>query len=144
MEFRRITPEDVDAVTEIAIRGMRPSLYPLNLSRDKVRALVRHFAEGGGWNLCAFEGGKPVAVCGVLTQELPFFERREAVAVALYSERTGAGWKLIREMFRWYMADPMLRVLRWPLEWDAEPRMMRIAERAGFNSFNVTASHYKV
>lgn len=144
MEFRRVTPQDIEAVTTLAIRGLRPHLYPCHLSREKVTAMVSHFAHGGhGWNMVAFDGAKPVALAAVLVQEMPWFERCEAVVVALYSERAGAGRRIVREMFRWYVGQPMLRALRWPLEFDAQPSMMKVAERMGFNSFNVTASHYK-
>lgn len=135
MEFRRATPQDIDAVTAFAIRGLRPGLYPCHLSHAKVRGVVEHFANGGaGWSLGAFEDGKPLGIAAVLVQELPWFERCEAIVVALYAERPGVGRHLIREMFKWYAESPMLRVLRWPLEFDAEPRMMKIAERFGFNS----------
>jgi len=64
--------------------------------------------------------------------------------VMLFSERVGAGFRLLREALRWFAADPMLRRLTWPQELDAEPRVMRIAERIGFNNSNVNFHVYKV
>lgn len=145
MEFRRVLPADVEAVADFAIQGLRPNLYPLHVSREKVRAMIAHFGQSRiDFNLGAFEDGKPVGIVAVLVSELPWFERREACIVALYATRPGVGWKLLREVFAWYRAEPLLRRLTWPLEFDVAPRMLKIAERYGFNSSNVNMTHYKV
>lgn len=129
----------------MAIRGLRPDLYPLNLSVDKIRATVRHARDSAtDFNMAAFEGGKPVAIGAARVAEMPWFERCEAHVYVLFSERAGAGSRIVKEIMAWYQANPMLRRLIWPMEFDAPVSMMRLAERLGFNSFNTNACHYKV
>lgn len=123
---------------------MRPDLYPLNLSRGKVAATVLHAVESPDFHMVAFDGCAPVALGAARVVEMPWFERCEAHVYALFSERSGAGSRIVRELMRWYQANPMLRRLMWPMEFDAPVSMMRLAERLGFNSFNTVACHYKV
>lgn len=145
MDYRRLEPSDFDQVTDLAIRGMRPNLYPLHLARWKVRATVEHFHRSAtDFHLVAFDDAKPVAAIAVKRQELLFFERQEAIVVMLFSTVTGAGFRLLRAAIEWFRADPMLRRLIWPLEFDADPRLLRISERMGFNTSNVNLSIYKV
>lgn len=145
MEIRRLNPSDIEAVTAFAIRGLRPDLYPGHLDMNKVRTTVRHFCySASDWHLAAFEGGEVVGICAVQVSEQPWFERCQGTVVALFATVPGVGWRLVRELMSWYGEQPMLRRLYWPLEFDVEPRMMRIAERFGFNSFNTVATHYKV
>lgn len=143
MDYRPVQPSDVDAVAAFAIEGLRPDLYPGHLDRSKVLRTIRHFCDGNGWNLVAFDGARVVGVAAALEQEQFWFERREAIVVCLFATVPGVGWRLFRAMRRWFDADPMLRALRWPFEFDADPKQLRVAERFGCNSFHVTASRYK-
>lgn len=130
----------------MAVRGLRPNLYPLNLSVEKVRATVRFARDSAAdFNMVAFgAGGVPSAIGAARMVEMPWFERCEAHVYALFSESAGAGVRIMRAIMDWYQANPMLRRLVWPMEFDAPPAMMRLAERMGFNSFNTVACHYKV
>lgn len=145
MEFRRLKPSDIEAVTAFAVQGMRPDLYPGHLDMNKVRTTVRHFCHSASdWHLAAFEGDQVVGICAVQVSEQPWFERHQATVVALYAVVPGVGRRLVRELMAWYGEQPMLRRLHWPQEFDVRPSMLRYAERLGFNSSNVVLSHYKV
>lgn len=145
MLLRRVTAEDIDQVAAFAIEGLRPNLYPLHLSREKVRQWIRHFADSQrDFHLAAFDGGRIVGLIAAIVQEMPFWERWEAHVLACRAVVPGVGQRLFRELFRWVRANPLIRRLHWAMEFDAEPRMMRIAERFGFNSFHTVADFYKV
>lgn len=145
MEYRRLTLDDVDQAATFAVRGLRPQLYPLHLSRLKIDNTLRHLvASETDFHQFAFKDGGIVGGVAALVSEIPFFERKQATVVMLFATAPGTGWHLVRQLFAWYRSDPMLRRLLWAFEFDADPRMMPIAERFGFNSFNVVASHWKV
>jgi len=145
VNYRRITAADVDQAATLAVKGLRPDLYPAHLSQEKVRAMLNHFVSSeSDFHLAAIDGDRFVGGVAAIIAEMPWFERKEARVVMLYATVPGVGRRLVRQLFDWYLSNPMLRRLLWTLEFDAEPRMMRIAERFGFNSFNVIAAHYKV
>lgn len=145
MEYRRITAEEADQAAHFAVRGMRPTLYPLDLSMEKVRAMVKHFTKSeSDFHLAAFDEGVMVGGIAVLRQELPWFVYQEAIVVMLFATKPPAGFHLLRAALRWFNDDPFMRRLAWALEFDVEPRMLRIGERLGFNSSNVTLHKYKV
>lgn len=147
MNLRRITTDDISEVAAFAVRGLRPDLYPLHVSQAKVRGMVHHLAlSQRDFQLAAFDdSGAMVGGIGVLRQELPWFERQEAVIVMFFATVAGVGRTLLQAAVEWFQADPMLRRLTWPLEADADVRaMLRYAGRQGFNSSNVNATLYKV
>lgn len=145
MEYRRLNPDEADQAAQFAVRGMRAGLYPLDVSMAKVRAMVEHFLTSQrDFHLAAFDDGKLVGGIGVLRQELPWFEYHEAIVVMLFATKPPAGFHLMREAMRWFGGDPFMRRFAWSLEFDVEPRMLRIGERLGFNSSNVTLHKYKV
>ena len=145
MEFRRITAADVDRVEAFAIEGMRPALYPMQLSRDKVRSVITHFAHSQrDFQLAAFDGERMVGGIAALVSDLLWFERCEAHVVMLYATQAGVGRELVRRMFEWVRDDPRIRRVLWALEFDAPVSMMRMCTRMGFNSFNTMAGFYKV
>jgi hypothetical protein len=145
VEYRRITPADVDTVASFAIEGMRPHLYPMHLSPEKVRHVIEHFAHSTrDFQLAAFDGDRMVGGIAALVSDMLWFERCEAHVVMLYATRAGVGRELVRRMFEWVHDQPSIRRVLWAVEFDAPVATMRWAERAGFNSFNTVASFYKV
>lgn len=117
---------------EFAITGMRPHLYPhLLLSTDKVAGMVRHFVDNtrDTWNLCAFDGARPVAVVAALVQPLLWHERCEAHVLMCRSEVPGVGARLIRAMMDWASNDPRIRQISFAQEPDADPRQLGMLKR---------------
>jgi len=147
VEFRRLRQDDdLDPIIDLAVRGLRPELYPLHLARAKVRAHVEFARDSAAdFNLVAFNAeGAPVALGAARIVEMPWFERCEAHVYALFSQQAMAGTEIMKRLLDWYHGNPMVRRLQWPLEYDAPVAMMRLCERLGFNSFHTIACHYKV
>jgi hypothetical protein len=145
VNFRPITAADLPTVEAFAIEGLRPDLYPLHLSRDKVRAVIGHFAKpNNDFSLAAFDGEQMVGGIAAVVQEQLWFERHEAIVVMCYATVPGVGRTLVRRLMEWVSDEPRVRVVRWPCEFDAPRSMVRLAQMCGFNSFNATASYYKV
>lgn len=145
MEFRRITPSDVEHVINFAMLGMRPERYPLHVSRTRVRAVVEHFVMSqGDFHLAAFDGGRMVGGIAVLVSQMLWFQRAEAHVVMFFAVVPGVGRRLLREAMRWFRDNAGLRRMHWPLEDDAQvERLTRMGRRAGFNRQHSVLLAYK-
>lgn len=134
MEYRRITTEDTDAVARLAAEGLRPHLYPhLRFSEEKVRTIIGHFAASWtDFHLVAFDNGKVVAAIAVAVADSLIWERCTAHVVMCFTSVKGAGLRLIRAMLEWAKADFRIRSIEWPMEFDVDPRMLRLLQRHGF------------
>lgn len=144
VEFRRLKPSDIEAVTAFAVQGMRPDLYPGHLDMNKVRTTVRHFCHSASdWHLAAFDGDQVVGICAVQVSEQPWFERHQATVVALYAVVPGVGRRLVRDLMAWYGEQPMLRRLHWPQERGASRATCRFGRMAGFDKQVAVLMHEK-
>lgn len=137
--FRHITEDDIEPVAAFAIEGMPLEHHPgLRVSIDKVRAVVGHFARSmTDFHMVAFDEatGRVVGLLAAAVQEMPFFERCEAVVVACQARGgpPGVGSTLIRMFKTW--ADDNFRVRRvvFPEDIGARPGFARLLGRHGFN-----------
>lgn len=132
MEFRTITDAEVDEAAAFAIEGMRVELYPLHVSVPKVKAAIEQCRKPGNFLMAAVEGGRIVAGIAAVVQEMPFFERCEAVVVMCRTVKPGAGEWLIRTFKRWADADMRVMRIQFPLEFDHDPRQQTLLSRIGF------------
>lgn len=145
IEFRRITTNDLAKVKAFAIEGMRPCLYPLNVSEDKVEATIKALIDDGThWQLAAFDDeGRMCGGLGAIVQEMPWFERSEAHVILYRCTRPGVGDTLMHRFMEWVRANMAIRRVFWPLEFDAPLGMLRLARSYGFNGNHAVASFYK-
>jgi GNAT superfamily N-acetyltransferase len=145
VEYRRITPADIEPVAAFAVDGMRPHLYPgVRVSDEKVAAIVRHFQ--GSWSdfhLVAFDDGKPAGIVAAAVVESPFFERAEAHVVALRTVAAGAGPRLLQALRTWADRETRVRRVLFHCEFDAPAAMRRLLRRYGFTHQGVTCTYYK-
>lgn len=133
VEFRTITPDDVQQVSDYAITGLRPDLYPMRLSPEKVRATIEHFMRSkSDFHLAAFESGVMVGGIAVAAHESMWFERCDATVVMCRATLPGVGQKLIAALKAWAAEDMRIRRVFFPLEFDADARMARLLSRYGF------------
>lgn len=145
MEFRRLTPADIEPVAAFAVDGMRPHLYPAQrLCMDKVRAVVKHFHDtASDFHLLAFDAGRLVAAMAATVQESLFFERGEAHLVMCRAVAPGAAPTMFQALRTWFDREPRARRLTWPQEFDASPAMTRLMARYGFKQRITTCLLYK-
>lgn len=142
MKYRRLEVEDMPAVADFAIEGMRAELYPgLRVSRDKVLSVVDHFRRSArDFHLVAFdERGQVAGAIAALVSEMLFFERCEAVVVMCRSVMPGTSFRLFSALRAWADAQMMVRRVVFPLEFHADPRQAAVlGRRYGFTQSTET------
>lgn len=143
MELRRLRVDEIEMAAEFAIAGLRPDRYPMHLDLDRVLSVAKAIVESPrDFHLAAFESGRLVGGVAAVVSPLPFWERCEAHVVMLRAER-GVGLRLVRALRQWFMGNPMLRRLQWPMEDDADDRIKRLAAACGFGRTMSVAIAYK-
>jgi hypothetical protein len=145
IEYRRIQPADLAAAAEFAIRGLRPDLYPMRLAPEKVDSTIRHFMHSTtDFHLGAFDGERVVGGIAAVVTESPWFERADATVVMCQAIVPGVGRRLLAALRAWMDGDMRIRRAFFPLEFDADPRMLRLLARYGFGSSQVVCIYHKV
>lgn len=144
IEYRRIVPADIGRSMAFVIEGMRPHLYPMRLSPDKIDATFKHFMTStSDFHLAAFDDQRIVGGIAAVALESPWFERCEATVVMCRAVVPGVGRKLIAALKAWIDGDMRIRRAFFPLEFDADPRMQRLLARYGFSSTQVVCAYQK-
>lgn len=145
IELRQIVAEDVEPLADFAIGGLRPDLYPLHLDRAKVLAVVRQFIEPhrDRFHLAAFEDGRIVGCVAAAVMPMLWFERCEAHVVMCRAIKPGIGRKLLAALKHWANQDMRIRRVVWTMEFHADPRVIKLAQRAGFDNTLTVCSLYK-
>lgn len=126
-------PEDMETVYRFTVSGLRPHLYPLVLSPEKVRAVIRHFVESPhDFHLAAFDGEEMVGGIAAAVTPMLWFERAQADVVMCRAVRAGVGRRLLGDMMAWARSDMRVKRVVFPLEFDAPRAMGRYLRTLGF------------
>lgn len=116
IEYRRMRPSDVDAVTALGVEALRKfsSDIPLHVSPPKVRAVVNTFCvRHEHFHEIAFKDGEPVGAVAMFVAEMPFHERSEGHVMMCYAKEPGTGVRLIADMMRWARMDMRISRVQW-------------------------------
>lgn len=132
MQFRPIEQPDVEAVTDMAIEGMRPEMHGVKIAREKVQAMVQSFV-GRRFNLVAFDPG-PVAAIAAQVQPAPWEHCNVATVVMCYSRVRNVAPILFKALRDWADEDWSIGSVVFPMESDASPAMARLLRRYGFKT----------
>lgn len=144
IEYRRLQPSDAEAAAAFAIKGLRPDLYPMRLAPAKVDAAIQHFMQSTtDFHLGAFDDGQPVGGIAAVVTESPWFERCDATVVMCHAIVPGVGRRLLAALKAWIEDDMRIRRVFFPLEFDADPRMLRLLARYGFGGSQVVCTFHK-
>lgn len=144
IEYRRIHQADAEQIAAFAIEGLRPDLYPMRLSREKVNATIEHFMRStSDFHLAAFDGERFVGGIAAVVHESPWFERFDATVVMCRAIVPGVGRRLLAALKAWIDDDMRIRRCMFPLEFDADSRMQRLLARYGFGGSQVVCIHHK-
>lgn len=144
MDYRRIQPADIEQVEAFAVQGLRPELYPMRLSAEKVKATIGHFMRSDrDFHLAAFDGDRMVGGLAAAVYESPWFERCDATVMMCRAVVPGVGRSLIAALKAWADDSPMVRRVFFPLEFDASPAMTRLIRRYGFTSTQTVCAYQK-
>lgn len=136
LEYRRIRPMDVQAISRLAMRAV--SCAPYEVSLEKIVQMATFFAvHHEHFQLAAFDGDEPVAGVAMLVTEMPIFKGGEGTIAFCFSERPGAGRAILRRLMQWVQADTRIKRVSWGMNAGFDPRIAKVAQRIGFGeSFN--------
>lgn len=144
IEYRRIQPVDAAQAAAFAIEGMRPDLYPMRLSQEKVEATIEHFMRStSDFHLAAFDGDRVVGGIAATVYESPFFERCDATVVMCRATLPGVGRKLVAALKTWAEDDIRIRRVMFQTEFDARPGMLRLLRGFGFSRVSAVCAMEK-
>jgi hypothetical protein len=144
VEYRRIQPAYAAQAAAFAIQGMRPDLYPMRLSREKIDGTIAHFMQStSDFHLAAFEGERIVGGIAAVAHESPFFERCDATVVMCRATLPGVGRALVAAMKAWADDDIRIRRVMFPTEFDARPGMLRLLRGLGFSKVSAICAMEK-
>lgn len=132
--YRRATEDDVQALADFAIAGLRPERQPMLMSPEKIEATIRHFTGPSDFSLMAEAGGRIVGAIAVMVTEMLWFERCEAHIVMCRATMAGVGRELLRRAMAWCDDDTRIQRVLWSLEDDAPKATQRLARMVGFNT----------
>lgn len=134
----------MEQVQAFAVQGLRPELYPMRLSAEKVTATIGHFMRSDrDFHLAAFDGDRMVGGIAAAVYESPWFERCDATVMMCRAVTPGVGRRLIAALKAWAEDSPMVRRVFFPLEFDADARMQRLLARYGFTSTQTVCAYQK-
>lgn len=145
MELRALAPCDVQAVARYALDGMRAELYPLEPDVPRIEAVVASFLAplDDRFGRLALDAGRLVGAIAALVVPMPWFKGDEAHVVMCRATLPGAGVRLIRALREWVDQRDAIRRVIWPMEFHADPRIARLAARAGFDNTLTVCTYYK-
>jgi hypothetical protein len=133
VKFRKVKPDDIPAVIELAIESVSKNPLPVTVDRaamlDMGKTLMNpaHFA----W-LAEDDDGNIVASVAALVQQGFWFSRLQCSVLLYYSRVPGAGLPLLRELARWVKSRSGIKLAIIELEPDADPRLIKFLKRLGF------------
>lgn len=131
--IRNATPADVEALVKLGISSLEKDPYEqLVISEERIRETAvtcisssNHFS----W-VCEHEGEITGAVVAYVA-DMFFYERKQASVIMFYCLTPGEGIKLIREFLRWARKRPIIKIIEFTLERNADPRISKLLTRLG-------------
>lgn len=128
--------KDLESIIELGVESLEVNdPYPeMVISREKIAnqareviASARHFA----W--VSEKGGEVVGAVCALSHPCMFYERSQASVLLYYCKVPGDGVALIRQLVKWFKERPILKMLMFTLEGNADPRLERLLTRLELN-----------
>jgi len=110
-----------------------------------VRGVVEAFIEPhrDRFQLAALDGGQIVGGVAAVVMPMLWFERSEAHVLMCRATAPGAGRQLLGALKHWANQDMRVRRVIWPMEFHADPRIVKLAQRAGFANTLTVCTFYK-
>lgn len=133
----------MEVAYRFCVEGLRPELYPLVLSPQRVREVMHHvMSTTRDFHLAAFDGQQMVGGVAAVVTPMLWFERSEANVVMCRAVRPGVGRRLIDDLIRWAREDMRIKRVLFPVEFDAPAAMTRYLRMRGFNQPQAFAVAY--
>lgn len=133
IEIRPATLSDVDGIAALGLEALgNPD--GLRVSREKVYEAAREcISSRTNYAGVVVQDGEVVGALCAFVHELMFFERKQASVIQFYCKAPGEGIKLIRDFLAWARSRPMIKMIAFTLECDADPRIGKLLQRLGFD-----------
>lgn len=134
--IRKATPADIPAIVALGIEALERGAYEnMVISRAKVEAIARE-AVSSPADFCwiAVVDGEVRGALTALVHECTFYERKQATVIQFYCPGAPAHFlALLREFLRWARGRPVIKLIVFSLEHDADPRLGALLSRLGLS-----------
>lgn len=132
--IRRATPNDISAVTELGIEALNKDPYKgLIVDKEKVKKTAVE-AISSSCNFCWVSeiDGEVVAAVTAIVHPCMFHMKQQASVVQSYTRVPGEAIKLLRELKRWWLSRPGIRMIVFSFDAGVDERLYKIFNRLGF------------
>lgn len=135
-KIRKAVLGDIDQILELAMEALNDNAYPgLVIDRVKLYNLATQcISAATNFAWVAEKDTKIVAAVLAIVQPMMCYEKSQASVVQFYSKVSGAGVKLIRKFIKWVKSRPVIRIICFTLEVQADPRIGKLLNRLGFSN----------
>lgn len=134
--IRKAVPSDIDAIIRLGLDALEINPYSgLNPSRVKMFSLgIKIISSANDFCWVAEKDGKIVGAVSALTHSMMCYEGSQASVIQFYCTEPGEGIKLIRKFMSWAESRPVIKMVVFTLEGDADPRVGKLLSRLGLQS----------
>ena len=141
--IRKATHKDLDAIVELAVTSVMINPLPVRIDRGSMKDMARECLGGNHFSWVSEIDGQVVGAVSALTQPSFWFERKSCSVLLYYSERPGETIKLLRRLARWIKARPVIKTAILEMEPDADPRMVDMLRRLGFDRMSTNMCYVR-
>ncbi len=132
MIYRRVRLADINRTFPLMMRGLAIMQHPaLRPSERRIRDMAEQCITIGFAAIA--EDAEPVAYIFAVPAEQPFYEGLQVCVLGWYSERVGAGFRLLRMLREWVDTNPMLHSIL--ITTNPDDRLRRHMEHIGAVTF---------
>ncbi len=133
--IRPAVEADIPSIIEIGLQALSRAAIPgMMPSRARIEKLARLGVDTRDHFLWVAEAnGQVGGVLAALVHDCLLYERRQATIVQFECRIPGDGVKLLRACRRWWLQQPMIKMLMISLEAGVDPRLERLFVRQGFD-----------
>ena len=143
MIHRKATIKDVPAIVDIAVESVSRNPLPVRIDRAAMRETVIATLAPNHFCWVTEADGQVVAAMSACAMPGFWFERQSCSVLLYYTRKPGHGIGLIREFARWVKSRPAIKMAIFELEPDADPRLVKLLARLGFNRLSQNATYVR-
>lgn len=131
--IRVATPKDIDAIIKLGMAELEREAYSsLRISPRKVREMaVECISSSNNFAYVAEKDGVVVGAVCALVHPMMFYERSQATVLQFFCDDPGQGIKLLRTFLSWVEGRPVIKMVVFTLEPNADPRIGKLLTRLG-------------
>jgi hypothetical protein len=134
--IRKAAPADIKSIFNLGIEALENDAYDkLVIDREKTFIMAREcVSSANNFAWVAENDGVIGGAVLALVHPNMFYERSCATVVMFYCKLPGEGVRLIREFLQWSRKRPIIKLIQFTLERNADPRIGVLLKRLGLNT----------